>query len=281
MHGVNAFAAAAKAVFISLQGLTTLVLEQRTKLIGLVDLYCEMSGMNGPLDDAQITAIMEAEPAETEGSFVISHAQVRTFLDGLGMWVLEKLQELEADEEELSRVLGSIGRLFVESADGITSIATETGRNGAMGEPLPPVLPYELTKCSMRDFVKVIRKHQGRLQCKFSDEEIDGISLQFADFLQANREEPSFRAALLSSNTEKKGFSESWAVAQGRFPLVQSFCGGLASAFPNTATVESDFSVIIWEKDDTRQDLTDFSLEGILHCKQYNDLKALAALIHE
>jgi hypothetical protein len=27
------------------------------------------------------------------------------------------------------------------------------------------------------------------------------------------------------------------------------FYGGLASPFPNTATVESDFSVLKWEKD--------------------------------
>ena len=57
--------------------------------------------------------------------------------------------------------------------------------------------------------------------------------------------------------------------------MLQQFCGGLATAFPNTATVESDFSVIGWEKDDTRRDLTDFSLEGILHSKQFRELKKL------
>ena len=35
---------------------------------------------------------------------------------------------------------------------------------------------------------------------------------------------------------------------------------GVASAFPNTATVESDFSIIGWEKIDDQHDLTDFSL---------------------
>jgi hypothetical protein len=79
---------------------------------------------------------------------------------------------------------------------------------------------------------------------------------------------------------EKRGLLESWAVAHGRFPLVQKFCGGLASAFPNTAIVESDFSVINWEKDPSR-DLIDFSLEGILHCKQYSDLKTLSTLTME
>jgi hypothetical protein len=38
------------------------------------------------------------------------------------------------------------------------------------------------------------------------------------------------------------------------------FCGGLASPFPNTATVESDFSVLKWEKDLHRSNITSFSL---------------------
>ena len=71
------------------------------------------------------------------------------------------------------------------------------------------------------------------------------------------------------------GFSDAWACTNNRFPSLQKFCGGLASAFPNTATVESDFSVIGWEKDDCRTSLTDFSLEGILHAKQYERLKIL------
>jgi hypothetical protein len=36
-----------------------------------------------------------------------------------------------------------------------------------------------------------------------------------------------------------------WTISH---PLVQQFCGGLASGFPNTASVESDFSAINWEK---------------------------------
>jgi hypothetical protein len=45
--------------------------------------------------------------------------------------------------------------------------------------------------------------------------------------------------------------------------------------FP-TRNWESDVSIIGWEKDDCRTDLTDFSLEGILHCKQFKTLKALS-----
>jgi hypothetical protein len=72
-------------------------------------------------------------------------------------------------------------------------------------------------------------------------------------------------------------FSAGWSSggAGERFPTLRQFCGDLASTFPNTATVESDFSVIGWEKDEFRKCLTDFSLEGIMHCKQFDRLKSL------
>jgi hypothetical protein len=53
--------------------------------------------------------------------------------------------------------------------------------------------------------------------------------------------------------------------------MLQKFCGKLASAFPNTDTVESDVSIIGWEKNDNKVDLTDTSLEDILFSKQFND----------
>ncbi|EEC42950.1 predicted protein [Phaeodactylum tricornutum CCAP 1055/1] len=268
-------------VFASLQGLTTLVSQQQKILSGLIDTYCRMSGMAGPLEQEQIDAIISKEPAEGNGSYVITHNQVRSCLDGLGMWMIKTVEELASDEEKLSCLLASIGNLFVVAANGIANIAIVRSGNKSQAAELPPVLPYELAASNMRDFVKTIQKHRTRLQRRFSDEEIDQLSREFSIFLRAYREEPLFQDALLHSYNQKSNFSESRAATHGRFPLVQKFCGGLASAFPNTATVESDFSVINWEKDNTRQHHTDFSLEGILHCKQYNNLKDLSALIKE
>ena len=51
---------------------------------------------------------------------------------------------------------------------------------------------------------------------------------------------------------------------------LKEFTAGLSCIFPGTAAVESDFSIIGYEKNDYRSNLTDFSLEGILHCKQFN-----------
>jgi hypothetical protein len=38
---------------------------------------------------------------------------------------------------------------------------------------------------------------------------------------------------------------------------LNEFCGDLAATFPGTSSVESDFSIVNWEKDDCRICLTD------------------------
>jgi hypothetical protein len=66
------------------------------------------------------------------------------------------------------------------------------------------------------------------------------------------------------------------APTHDRFPILQEFCGGLPSGFPNTATVESNYCISGWEKDDCRAELADFSVEGKLHCKQFKTLLILS-----
>ena len=93
--------------------------------------------------------------------------------------------------------------------------------------------------------------------------------------LRAYREEPPFKAAVDKCSDARTDFDAGWAHLDARFPALQAFCGGLASIFPNTSTVESDFSVIGWENDEYRQSLTDFSLESILHAKQFDHIRRL------
>ena len=60
------------------------------------------------------------------------------------------------------------------------------------------------------------------------------------------------------------------------FDVPWDFCGGIASVFPNTATVESDFSILGWEADEYRRSLTNLLLEGIMQCKQFELLNSLS-----
>ena len=85
-----------------------------------------------------------------------------------------------------------------------------------------------------------------------------------------------FMSVVLENTNPSLSFKESWACTNNRFPHLQEFCGGSVYAFPNTATVEANFSMLGWEKDDRSTNLTDFSLEGIYHSKQYKELQKLS-----
>jgi hypothetical protein len=50
-------------------------------------------------------------------------------------------------------------------------------------------------------------------------------------------------------------------------------CGVIMTLFPGTSTVESDFSILRWEKDAFRESLLDFGSEGVLQAKQWLFIK--------
>jgi len=66
-----------------------------------------------------------------------------------------------------------------------------------------------------------------------------------------------------------------WSPLGSEFEDPQRFCGAISSTMPGTTSIKSDFSLIDWTKDSSSQSLTDFSLESILHCKQYQKLRDL------
>ena len=62
-------------------------------------------------------------------------------------------------------------------------------------------------------------------------------------------------------------FNTGWDYLKGRFEHLRMLCGGLANAFTNTRSIESDFSILKWEKDDFRQSMMNLTLEGIFQAK--------------
>ncbi|CAK9862296.1 unnamed protein product [Sphagnum jensenii] len=62
-------------------------------------------------------------------------------------------------------------------------------------------------------------------------------------------------------------------LSTAEFPNLMEFCGVLATIFPGTSTVKSDFSILRWEKDNFRKSLSDFGLEGVMQSKQWTFLE--------
>jgi len=78
----------------------------------------------------------------------------------------------------------------------------------------------------------------------------------------------------MTRSTDTLSFSDGWrCIGSGGFQYLKEFCRGLANVFPSITTIESDFSIINFEKNSHRPALTDLSLEGILHSKQFDMIK--------
>jgi hypothetical protein len=72
--------------------------------------------------------------------------------------------------------------------------------------------------------------------------------------------------------SEDSDFGKAWRPLGNRFPYMLRFVASLANVMPGTTTVEANFSIINYEKDDHRSTLTSFFLEGILHSRQLEKL---------
>jgi hypothetical protein len=72
-----------------------------------------------------------------------------------------------------------------------------------------------------------------------------------------------------------QSFHKCWSPLGNRFSELRAFCGGIASVMPGTSSVEADFLIINWTKDANSKQMTDFTLESILHCKQHFKLQKL------
>jgi hypothetical protein len=175
--------------------------------------------------------------------------------------------------------------MFVDLVSGIDAIEAERdSANRAAGSSNlsccsavvpPPATPWFLRDLSNQDFSILLRQHRQRLQQSKTRVQIDQLEDLFDDFKQLLRSVPQI---LQSVNDEKETetFDNAWAMFDNKFNPLKDFFGGLGTVFPGTATVESDFSLINWEKDEYQSWLTDLSLEGILHSKQYFDLQNIA-----
>ncbi|ETN11247.1 hypothetical protein F442_05618 [Phytophthora nicotianae P10297] len=239
-----------------------------------------MSGMVGPLKDKELERAVEMDPTQVCGAFALTIENASICMAGTSVWVCETMARIgREDDSELERIARCTARVFVQAADGISKIIAERNDvNQPFVSSTPKVLPHQLINVNMTTFAKILDHHRSRLLRHYKvPEHVEAIGDQLVQLQRAFRKEEPLREMILDNQKSGSGFKKCWDDIYTRFPALANFCSGIASAFPNTATVESDFSMIGVLKNDYRTSLTDFSLEGILHCKQYSQLAALAA----
>ena len=113
----------------------------------------------------------------------------------------------------------------------------------------------------------------------WSQERVDDIESEHRALRMAYQSDSALRS-IIATHDHTTMFNQAWDdLQQGAYDTLRSFCGGLANAFANTTSVESDSSVLKNENNPFRQSMTHLSLEGIFQCKRHAELLVMKACL--
>eukprot|EP00171_Calliarthron_tuberculosum_P004072 IDg4072t1 len=216
------------------------------------------------------TVVSEQDPMLDKLASDLKGRSVRDLFADLGHFALSRFTALaDEDKRHLESAVGScFSRLWNVSHLSAPSVETVTRYRRTKSR-----LFFHTISCLYRLGVQSIVHKQGRRLAQCGREELCAdLEREFKEFKDAIRDDKALRDAL-ESLPSIVSFADSWRPVGLRFRKLRQFCGGIATVFPGTSTVESDFSVINWEYDEFCTSLTEFSLEGILQCKQFKRLQ--------
>ena len=175
------------------------------------------------------------------------------------------------------KVISMVVHLVLDVVEGILAIQAEQDNSNSASDSLPPTLPHELVKIHRSAFGDILSLHLDQLRQFLSEQSIADIEVEHKKLVFAYQNEPIFKSKLDKCD-HNTSFKVAWKIVEGRFNTLRDFCGGIVTIFANTATVESDFSILGWKKDEYRMSLTDLLLEGIMQCKQFELLAKLVKI---
>ena len=265
---VNMISTDVSDVVQRLQGKQALLSQQSQEVSQLLEKWRRMTFVSS-VNDAANSLSSEHDNIIVMESFRFEKGELLGLMYDQGLYVVQSLRQM--DQNNADNIVLSVASMFVKLFIGLEAISAERDRtNGPMATGCFPCLPAEFLELRGRDFANLVDRYFQRLSLNWTRQRIDLLGFQHAGFRDLCDKNPRVRLTISRSALDLT-FDEAWAVSElkTRFPELCEFAGGLASIFPNTASVESDFSSLKWEKDDFRSLLTDFALEGILHCKQY------------
>lgn len=110
----------------------------------------------------------------------------------------------------------------------------------------------------------------------WSQQSINEIESDHRDFLLYHRDDPGFKESIDAKAPETSDYYKLWDDCRSRYPRIQEFFGGLAVIYLTWPLLRPMFWVIRGEKDDYRESLGDFSLEGALKTKQFKVVSNIA-----
>ena len=253
-----------------------------------------MSGAVGPFETVEAASTWKGSDGKKdlyiEGKYGIDVTLVQQFVNNnASLFIQESLGLME--EQDKTDMYRELGLMTVTIIDGISKVRCFRDELGqAVYEKQDPCLPHELVCLNNGQFAALLSKHKTRLQhfereapCALPKDHsiFDVLEIDFRNLVADSIHDEFVIAELLRISNLPAGdrsFRSCWGHLAEKYKWLMFYCGGLASPFPHNATVESDFSVLRWEKDDHREGLGNVSLEGILHCKSFNEIQSIVSL---
>jgi hypothetical protein len=165
-------------------------------------------------------------------------------------------------------LLERIANLFLHLVYRIHILEPQRNENNtARVGSCPAAIPFLLADAAAFIFSTIIMEQRDCLAVRFTEEEIYSIKMQFKVFLRKNHNDEVLKH-LIENTSDCETFAVAWSWLYKEYPLLVRFAEGLATTFPGTSTVESDFLILGWEKEEYRTMLSDLSLECILQAKK-------------
>lgn len=150
LFAMNAFAREASNVFVKLQGMFTLLSQQRVLLQKKTQWYvCFITGIEVLLAHRELFFYLEGiSQSESESWRIFTSPFCR---EGLHYWAWHRIESalasLVADEQ--TWLLSAIATMFLSAMCGIQEIVAEQDSENAPIEELPPALPHQIVKLKM------------------------------------------------------------------------------------------------------------------------------------
>mmetsp|Transcript_20146 Transcript_20146/g.26081 ORF Transcript_20146/g.26081 Transcript_20146/m.26081 type:complete len:177 (-) Transcript_20146:90-620(-) len=169
-------------------------------------------------------------------------------------------------------MLKQIASLFVLLVDGIFKLSSlRNSSNGPVFRAPSIVKPSTIAKAGAFGFTSLLMEQEERYLSTFDLKAKDQVEEESEKFFNKYMHDRTFKQ-LVDNTYAANTFEKAWEGFYEEYSMLVQFSGGLATIFPGTSTVESDFSIIGWEKDEYRTQLSNLSLEGILHAKQFDEM---------
>jgi hypothetical protein len=252
--------------FATLQSPNLVISQQRQEVSNLMADIAAGLDIRSTMDAALINEIDPTTIIQQDG-WIITKDVVIMHIRDQGSWACDLYNELSDIEKQQTLQEINIFSLSIVT-DGLQIQAKRDSNNNARELEAPPVMRPSV-------FIsEVVDQYRRHLAKHWSTDLIDKAESEHHELLVVYTRELDVKAAL-DKYDEKTFFNEAWDCLKGHFMQLHQLCGGLVTTFPNTTFIESNFSIVKWEKNDSCSSLTSLSLAGIMHAKQFEQIKMI------